>query len=122
MAAPVDTPLAREIRRLLSEKGVTPKRASIGAGLGETYVRDLITAGRSGGPQLKKLGALERFLGVSEGYLTSLAGAPAEAQVIKDADELVLLRAWRKLEDDDHKMVLDFIEFRLATAGRGEAA
>jgi transcriptional regulator with XRE-family HTH domain len=116
------TPFTRELEQLMLQKGLNRKSLSLLAGLGETYVRDLMV-GRSGGPQAKKLTKLARVLGVSTAYLLDLAGAPPAAQIVKEADELVLLEAWRELAERDQEMVLDFIRFRVAAAkgGRGEA-
>lgn len=124
MAKDRDTPLARKIRALLKEKGLTPKKASLDAGLGETYVRDLIVEGRSGGPQVKKLRQLARFLGVPEQTLLALAAAPDAAELVEDEQELVLLRAFRELADAGQQDVLDYIMFQIARRARattGEA-
>lgn len=121
MADDADTPFAAELRALMKERGLNKKALSLKAGLGETYVRDLLV-GRSGGPQANKLEQLARALDVPAARLMNLAGAPAAAEIVKKPDELVLLRAWRKLTERDHEMVLDFIKFRLsASEARGEA-
>src|SRR5579871_483285 len=51
------------IRALLDKQGLTMKAASLQAGLGETYVRDILERNRQ--PTAQKFAALARILGVS---------------------------------------------------------
>lgn len=55
-------PLAEVVGRLIAERGTTMKAASLAAGLGATYARDLIE-GRAKNPKQNQLAALLKALG-----------------------------------------------------------
>ncbi len=76
----VDQPkLAEKIGEALKERGMTMKAASLGAGLGETFVRDVIRRGRM--PSAANLERIAAALGVSSNWLLNDVGdLPAPAQ------------------------------------------
>ena len=113
MARVVDTPLVRELLRLMEEQGLKPQELSKKAGLGLTYVRDLIS-GRAQSPVASKLVKVAHVLGVDPGALLRLAGLSQEAEVVTDPAERLLLATWRQLSAEERKEVLNFVAFRLA--------
>lgn len=61
--------LNRELKRRMKDKGFKPKSLSLEAGLGETYVADILK-GRSANPTHTKLSALARELDCTIADLT----------------------------------------------------
>jgi hypothetical protein len=86
--------LADEIRRRMNELGLNPKRLSLGAGLNETYVRDIIK-GRTRNPRTDTLGKLARALRCSRADLLPPAERSAEAsrELVSGLDPVLLSRA-----------------------------
>ena len=68
--------IQRRIRARLDERGIDMKGASIAAGLGETFVRDLLKRGRAPSPDA--LARLARALDTTVGYLTGETSDPAD--------------------------------------------
>lgn len=113
MAKVVDTPLARELHRLMLAHGLSPQALSKKAGLGSTYIRDLV-GGRAQSPVASKLVKVAHVLGVDPGGLLSLAGVGQQSELISDPAERLLLATWRELSAEERKEVLNFVAFRLA--------
>ncbi len=98
--------LARNIQDVLREKNITPYAAAKGAGLGGSYVRDILR-GNSKSPKTEQLMALAAFLEVPLERLTSGAPelrVPARLSARGRADRLpvrhvVQAGAW--IEEDD---------------------
>jgi len=61
----------------LARKGLSPRKASLDAGLGESFVRDVLD-GRSKSPRVDRLQKLASTLGVDLPYLTGTSDAPGE--------------------------------------------
>jgi transcriptional regulator with XRE-family HTH domain len=121
MAADVATPLTRYLHQRMAELSIGQKEVALRAGLGDTYVRDILK-GRSVSPQVGKLAKIAEVLAVPLQRLLQLTTAADPAEVVKDAAELVLLRAWRQLPDREREGVLRFIEFHLAEAAATRTA
>lgn len=115
MAADISTPLTRYLHQRMTELAIGQKEVALRAGLGDTYVRDILK-GRSVSPQVGKLAKIAQVLAVPLERLLQLTTAADPAEVVEDPAELVLLRAWRKLPDRQREGVLRFIEFQLAEA------
>lgn len=115
MVDDADTPLARELRRLMAERDLTPKGLSLAAGLGATYVRDLLK-GRSQSPEASKLAKIEDVLGVAAGTLLKASVAPQQAEMVSDAGELLLLITWRQLSEQQRKTALGYLAFLASQA------
>ena len=73
--APMSSTLARNIRDVLNERGIKPHPASVAAGLGPTFVRDILT-GRTKSPRMESLIALAESLDVPLERLTGGALLP----------------------------------------------
>lgn len=106
------TPLALYLRARMDEIGIGQKQLALQAGLGDTYVRDILK-GRSTSPQVVKLARLAAALAVPVDRLLRLSTAGEPTEVVEDEAELVLLRAWRQLPDTEREGVLRYINFRL---------
>lgn len=114
----VDTPLTRLIGARMKELGISRKKLSLAAGLGPTYIRDLLE-GRSRSPEAAKLAAIATVLQMPT---TALLGA-AQAQggeVVVDAEERLLLSTWRELSEEMQADVMEYIAFRLARLRSGD--
>ena len=120
MAKVVDTPLVRELVRLMAAQQLMPQTLSKKAGLGSTYIRDLIE-GRARSPLASKLVQVAHVLGVEPGTLLRLAGLSQEAEVVADPAERLLLFTWRQLAPEERKEVLSFIEFRLSARDKSSS-
>lgn len=112
------SPLAQEIRRLMKAqspngKPLGQKALALLAGVGETYIRDILK-GRSKSPEAEKLKRVAAALGCPAGRLLNLAGAPETSELIHDPRELILLATWRDLPEQEQEAVLNFITFSLA--------
>lgn len=114
-------PLAAYIRKRMEETGIGQKQLALRAGLGDTYVRDILK-GRSTSPQVVKLTKLAEALGVPVERLLGLTAAREPAEFVEDTAELVLLRAWRQLPDAEREGVLRYINFRLDELTRPQRA
>lgn len=69
----VKSPLARNIEEVLREKGIKPRTASVGAGLGPSFVRDIFNE-RAIAPGIDNLQALADYLEVPLVRLTAGTG------------------------------------------------
>lgn len=67
-------PVADEIEKRMKEKGTSPKRLALDAGLGATYVRDIL-AGNSLDPKAGKLSRIAAVLGCTLEDLLPSSGA-----------------------------------------------
>lgn len=74
----------KRVARLLDERDMTMKQASLLAGRGETFVRDILKRGRE--PSSANLDALSRVLGVSVADLLTDDGQLAANAVAADKD------------------------------------
>lgn len=111
------TPLAAYLRARMQELDIGQKQLAMRAGLGDTYVRDILR-GRSTSPQVVKLTKLADALAVPVERLLHLATASEASEIVQDTAELVLLRAWRELPDAEREGVLRYIDFRLTELAR----
>ena len=86
--------LAEEIRRRMNQLGLNSKRLSLGAGLNETYVRDIIK-GRTRNPRTDTLGKLARALGCTRADLLPPAERASQANrgSVDSLDPMLLNRA-----------------------------
>lgn len=126
MEADAQTPLAQELRRLMREQGANgkplgQKALALLAGVGETYVRDILK-GRSKSPEAGKLKLLADALGCPPSRLLDLAGASEASELVDNPRELLLLSTWRYLPDQEQEAVLDFVKFLLGRLKDGREA
>ncbi len=95
---------------ILETRDLSMKEASLSAGLGETYARDILKRGRS--PSAEALSALARTLGTSVGYLVD--GAEAPSPTIPVIGYAAAGEAWTPLDD-----INDTVEIDLSTEAVG---
>jgi transcriptional regulator with XRE-family HTH domain len=112
MTPDAETALVRLLRQRMNEVEIRPKALALKAGLGDTYVRDILK-GRSRNPKAAELAKLARALDMDAAALMAAASTPQDAELVKDPAELLLLRTWRKLVEQERLGVLDYIAFRL---------
>ena len=117
-------PIAREIYRLMVERGFNQKSLAIAAGLSETYCRDLFI-GKSRNPKSEHLQRLADVLGVSVSQLMNLEPASPAQNVQKPADvisfrpsEVLLVQSWRILDDGAKNHILNEIARLMPTPRR----
>ena len=111
--------LAQNLLRLMAERGTNPKQLAREAGLGATYIRDIID-GRSGDPMPSKLRRVAVVLGVTLDELNcELVQQPEEPGTLPlsdqrakkrtpfllDDNESGLVEAWRDFEPDERNDV-----------------
>lgn len=120
MEPDADTPLARELRRLMTEKGIGAKALSVQAQAGDTYARDILK-GRSKSPEAFKLVRVAAILGCPPEQLLNLVGKPNTSEVVSDPAELLLLTTWRQLSQESREAVREFIAFQTARSRDGKA-
>lgn len=113
MANAALTPVAAAIRARMAREGIGQKALALKAGLNETYVRDIL-AGRSRHPHAAKLAMIAGALNCRAADLLDAAAAPQAGELVTDPAELLLLATWRKLAEQERKMVLDYIAFMLS--------
>jgi transcriptional regulator with XRE-family HTH domain len=116
MEADDDGPLARALRDRMKEKGIGQRQLALAARVNETYVRDILK-GRSRNPEAGKLGRVAAAL---DWQLADLPVGVSQAQpgeFVRDPGELILLKTWRKLPEQERDAVLDYIAFRLSQIG-----
>jgi len=126
-------PTAYAIEALMKECDTNPKRLAKSAGVGETYIRDIIK-GRSLDPQTGKLVKVASALSCSlddlvligkalrdgasfddlKGRLKASGPDPAR-QALYAEQEFALVELWRELSPSQRSALLSFIE---ATVGR----
>jgi transcriptional regulator with XRE-family HTH domain len=75
------------LEQLLKERGLDMKTVSKGAGLGETYVRDILKRGRE--PGIDRLQAISAYLSVPFSWLVSPIFVPIVGFVRAGADEVI---------------------------------
>jgi transcriptional regulator with XRE-family HTH domain len=91
------------IRELLNDRGVSVRGASIDAGLGQTYLRDLLDI-EDRSPRLSSLEKLADYFGVSLEYI--IFGTRLRDQA---AAEL-----WSQLDDTERDETIQFMEFKIS--------
>ena len=106
--------LAREIHRRMRLMGLGQKSLALGAGLNETYVRDILS-GKSLNPKSEQLAKLARFLGCTVLDLIGpdpfRAGTqPRPGDLIKDAEEAAIIGVWRVLRPAGRERMLQSIK------------
>lgn len=82
----MDTGWKRRLERILEERGLDMKAVSRGAGLGETYVRDILKRDRE--PGIDRLQAIADFLRVPLSALVAPVLTPVVGFVRAGADEV----------------------------------
>ena len=118
--SPDAAPIARAVHKLMVDRGLTPSRTCLEAGLSPNYARDLFR-GKSKNPKQHELQLLAAAIGVDVSELTEIRSAPVE-QIRDDSpytdDELALIDLWRLLSDDGRDMALTAIARLLAKHSR----
>lgn len=102
------SPLAREVHRRMRLMHLNPKSLAKKAGVGESYVRDLMR-GKSKNPRHDLLQKLAQALCCSILDLINPGGAqkqPSDSEIVDQPDELALLRFYRLLSFEGKKAAL----------------
>jgi len=121
-------PAAYAIEALMEYRGTNPKRLAKNAGVGETYIRDIIK-GRSLDPQTSKLVKVASALSCTLDDLVTLgrrihagdtapiieltaepAGAQATGQGLYTEEEISLIGLWRELSPAQRGALVSFLE------------
>lgn len=76
--------IGRHIDRLRHAQGLSLKKLSRLAGLGETTVRDIVNA-RSGSVTLRSLDGIARVLGYGDGLAMLMDRPPVDVELLRDA-------------------------------------
>lgn len=121
MTDQAQSPLVAYLKERMGQLGIGQKELATRAGLGDTYVRDILR-GRSTSPQVMKLARLARALDVPVDRLFALTTASEASEIVEDTAELVLLRAFRQLPDAEREGILRYIDFRLTDLTRPRRA
>lgn len=94
----MDMDLRDRIRRRLDVTGMKMGKASRAAGLGHTYVRDLLT-GKVSNPRSEHLAKLAEVLGTTLEWLAEGRGAEQPGAGVQDASQV--LRIWDRIAPED---------------------
>lgn len=106
----------KRIKELLEDRGLSMRAASIAAGRGETYVRDIL--GRNHQPGAANFKTLARILGVPVDELFNDSGEEA------DPNRARLQRIFNRLADASPALqneVIDYAEYLLDQASKKSA-
>lgn len=108
-------PVAHEVHRRMVERGIGQKALAEGAGLNETYVRDLFKA-KSKNPKTDQLQKLADFFGCSLEALTGPGGSGGDQHQYEVVDpsgilplrpsEFPLIAMWRILDQSSRDALL----------------
>jgi transcriptional regulator with XRE-family HTH domain len=107
--SPNAIPAARELHKMLLDKGLHHVQVSLQAGLGSGYLRDLFRAANLR-PSAEALQRLAATLDVELSALTPQVGTIRSDQPRADApyspNEIALIELWRLLNDDARENIL----------------
>lgn len=126
--SPDAVPVAREVHRRMVDRGIGQKSLAQGAGLNETYVRDLFAA-KSRNPKTDQLQKLADFFGCSLEDLTDPGGSSSDQHQYQFVDpssilplrssEIPLIAMWRLLDVPSRDSILARVaELVAARSGR----
>lgn len=107
--------LGQRIKRLRTERGLNQVEIHAATGIERTYLSRM--ENKDLPSQWEKMCALADLLEVSLDYLRSgsdISALKASGEVIKDADEMSLLRMWRAMNEPE-KAALRSVAERLAS-------